>query len=105
MLYALFRTSNEKENFNWVVAVATIAAVNITINSQSSDLYTLSLANVEALAQENERIYCAIYRVKIEMEGPNGIIAPDGYFIENLNAIYVTTPFIPMLYKYKVNKK
>jgi hypothetical protein len=39
-----------------------------------------------------------LFRIKIEMEGPNGIIAPDGYFIENLNSIYVTTPVVPILY-------
>jgi hypothetical protein len=40
------------------VAVATIAAVNITIYSQNSDLSALSLANVEALAQESGRGWC-----------------------------------------------
>lgn len=34
-------------------AIAAIAAFNININTNNSDLSTLSLANVEALAQES----------------------------------------------------
>jgi hypothetical protein len=42
-----------------LLAVAGLAAINMSINTRGNDLSDVSLANVEALANEiNEIIYC-----------------------------------------------
>jgi hypothetical protein len=37
-----------------LLAIAAVAAWNVSLNSQSNDLSDISLANVEALAEENK---------------------------------------------------
>jgi hypothetical protein len=41
-----------------VVVIAAVAAWNMGLNSQKSDLSDISLANVEALAQESSSSHC-----------------------------------------------
>ena len=40
-----------------------------------------------------------LFKIKLEREGPNGIPAPGGYYIEDFNNIYVTCSMTSFLYK------
>jgi len=40
-----------------------------------------------------------LFKIQLEREGPNGIPGPDGFYIENLNNIYITCSMTPFLYK------
>ncbi|MDR2145114.1 MAG: DUF4221 domain-containing protein [Tannerella sp.] len=40
-----------------------------------------------------------LYKIQLEREGPNGISRPSGYYIEDLNNIYITSSMPRILYK------
>jgi hypothetical protein len=44
-----------------LLAIAAVAAWNVDLNSQSNELSAVSLANVEALAQESKPSSCTIF--------------------------------------------
>jgi hypothetical protein len=40
-----------------------------------------------------------LYKIQLERQGPNAIPGPGGYYIEDLNNIYITCDMTPFLYK------
>jgi len=40
-----------------------------------------------------------LFKIQLEQEGPNGIVAPGGFYIEDFDNIFVTSSTTPFLYK------
>ncbi|MDR0505346.1 MAG: DUF4221 domain-containing protein [Dysgonamonadaceae bacterium] len=72
------------------------------VDTDGKEYLTFLNSNHEILFYElmNEKF---LFKIKIENVGPNGIIGASGYYIENLNSIYITTPVLPALHR--INKE
>ena len=60
----------------------------LTFKNSKEEIYFYDLNNEKFL-----------FKTKIEREGPNSILGPSGYHIEDLNNIYITSVALPTIFK------